>query len=182
MAKLGGTTRILGLFVVLCASWPALAQGMDPSTEPVPEFNFAGRPVAVIVDTTLFDDGTAQLDAVEVSNVPAQPFTAGPPLLQVSYYDDTGGLIALWNTWDPRWVFDETGTGGETRNLESPADGVFHIPLSFALTRVEIVDLSTDEVLLDVDVSTEVTDFCAANPGHVSCTLETFFYDGFESP
>lgn len=168
--------------VTLVMAGPAIAQGTDPATEPQPQFDFAGQPVAVILNVTLTDIGDAQLDGVDVSNVPAPSYVADPPLLQISYFDSDDDLLGLNNAWDPRWVFQETDTGGEQQLVESPADGVFFIPLSPDLVRVVITDLATEQVLLDADVSVDVQGFCTDNPDHVSCATDEFFDDGFESP
>lgn len=171
--------HLLAGAAILFFAVPAPAQETDPSVAAQPQFDFADQPVAVIIRATLTDIVPAQLDGVEVSNVPAPSYIADPPLLQIAYFTSDDGLLGLNNTWDPRWIFQETDTGGEQQQIETPADGVFLIPLTRDLARVIITDLATDEVLLDVDVSAEVQGFCTEDPDSESCK-STIFEDRFE--
>lgn len=163
----------------LFLAFPAPAQETDPSVAPQPQFDFADQPVAVIIRATLTDTAPAQLDGVEVSNVPAPSYVADPPLLQIAYFTSDDSLLGLNNAWDPRWIFQETDTGGEQQQVETPADGVFFIPLTLDLTRVIITELATDDVLLDVDVSAQVQTFCTDDPDNESCK-GIVFHDRFE--
>ena len=170
--------KVAALVGFLSIVTPAIGQGTDPSTLPQPQFDFANRPVAVMISATLTDIGSTQLDAIEVSNVPAQTYVADPPLLEISYFTADDELLGRNNAWDPRWTFQHTDTG-EVQQIDSPARGVFFVPLSRQLARVIIKDLVTSEPLLDVDVSNTVQSYCDTNPLRVSC-LSRVFFDSFE--
>lgn len=152
------------------------AQEMDPATQPLPSADFANPGRGVVVKVLLDADGTAQHLGSLVSNVPPRGHAGDPPLLWVEWGTASGALLGAHNSWDPRWEFEETSTGGERKNDLAQADGAFAVPFHPNLSWVRISDQRTSQELITVDVSVEVQAFCDSQVEE----CDEVFWDGFE--
>lgn len=167
----------------IACSMTALAQGTDPSVEPLPDPGFANPGRALVVQVQLDGNGGAVALGSVVSAVPGRAHTGDPPLLRVTWRDAAGNMLGAHNAWDPRWEFEHTATGGERRNLLASIETGFDVPFSPAIASVTIRDLQAGQDLLTVDVSATVEAFCTSTPAACQQGIgEQIFADGFEAP
>jgi hypothetical protein len=157
-----------GMALALIAQ-PVWAQ-VDPSTEPLPNFddilNDTRR--ALVVETLIRSDGTAESGQILVSESPPRSNIGNPPLLLVEWFDAKGNLLGDMNDWDPRWEFQQTETGEQLVVLPEGL-GAFIIPFSHQIASVKIHDQEAALELLVVGVSDIVTEFCTQNPNDINC-------------
>ena len=120
--------------------------------------------------------GAAELVDVTISEVPPRTNIGDPPQMRVESLDTDGSVIGARNAWDPLWTFVETETGdGEVLEVLEQALGVFEVPFDAAIGTIRILrqspeDDGEDMLLISVDVSTAVADYCAENPSASGCS------------
>ena len=174
--------RIIAATGVLVAFADTAAAQDDPSEQPIPSFDTITSEArrALVLEALIRDDGTAGPPTLLISNSPPGTHVGDPPHLAVEWFDAENRLIDRYNAWSPRWHFAETETG-ERLDMQSEATGSFDMLLTPDIKRVIVTDLDSGTTLMDLDVSTTVTDFCESNPEDINCAAPAILLiDGFE--
>ncbi|TDG11376.1 hypothetical protein E2F43_18490 [Seongchinamella unica] len=154
----------------------------DPSTSPVPNISelILDSRRGIYIELSVFADGSTQLLGSGVTDLPPGATDDDPPLLLLQFLDASGQIIGVQNGWDPRYEYEQTGTG-EQVVLLAEGIGRFQVPFDHRITHIRFLDqqLATPLELVDVDVSDLVQAFCLGNPADDNCTgFETEDRDG----
>ncbi len=152
------------------ASLPTSATVVDdtnPATAPQPQYDYSDTSKSFLVDLQ-FGATSATLVQAAVGNERAYSHLGDPALLRVSLTDDDGVAAGAFNSWDPRWVFDETPGGGE-RLIVRPEPGTVIFPFDGDLATMLVHDQRAGTDLATVDLRPTVREFCTAHPDDPEC-------------
>jgi hypothetical protein len=155
-------------FVV--ASLPTSATVVDdtnPATAPQPEYDYSDTSKSFLVDLE-FGATSASLVQARVGNERSYSHLGDPALLRVSLTDDDGAAAGAFDSWDPRWVFDEAAGGGE-RLIVRPGQGTITTAFDGDVAVMLVRDQQAGTDLATVDLRPAVRAFCAAHPDDAEC-------------
>ena len=159
---------LLAVLTMLLSS-VTVGQEVAPSDQSLPDID------AIVSDTrralvleVLVESGVASLVDSFVSMTPPAGYRGAPAQLRLRWFDGADLRIGTRNGWDPRWQY-ERGEDGERRVLLDSAVGAFAIPFSSDIARVEVTEVVSGLVLLDVNVSDTVLAYCVTHPDDPNC-------------
>lgn len=152
------------------ASLPTSARVIDdtnPATAPQPEYDYSDPSKSFLVDLQ-FGATSATLVQARVGNERSYSHLGDPSLLRVSLTDDDGVAAGAFNSWDPRWVFDEAPGGGE-RLIVRPGPGTITTAFDGDVATMLVHDQQAGTDLVTVDLRPAVREFCTAHPDDAEC-------------
>ncbi len=167
LAFLGTITAGTLLFAAVTGPGSQAAVGDDPATAPIPTYDYDDPAKAFVVDLQVDATGASLVRALVVKQRPHSTL-GDPAMIRLALRDEDGGAAGHVDTWDPRWHFEETATGGERMRVR-PARGSFSVPFDPDAGSLVVRDLQADRELLTVDLGPAVHDFCVANPADPDC-------------
>lgn len=147
------------------ASLPTSATVVDdtnPATAPQPEYDYSDTSKSFLVDLQFGVTSATPVQA-RVGNERSYSHLGDPSLLRVSLTDDDGVAAGAFNSWDPRWVFDEASGGGE-RLIVRPGPGTITTAFDGDVATMLVHDQRAGTDLATVDLRPAVREFCTAHP------------------
>lgn len=159
--------------VLLLIAGQAAGQSIDPTEAPLPTFEdvLADDRRALVIEATVFADGSTQFQQAFVSDTPPGTHVADPEHILIEWLNSEDVVLGSRNAWDPRWEFQSIGVN-EHKVILGEALGSFDIPFRPDITRVMVTDQQTEQLLLDVDVGAVVEQFCIDFPTDPACELQ----------
>lgn len=145
------------------------APGDDPSTDPIPELDFDDPAKSMVVRVVFNGREDADLTSASVVLGRARAHVGDPPLLSLELLDKNGVMVEQINAWHPLWAFVQNDDGSESRIILESASGQFVVPFSTDHRTMEVVDVALDQMVISVDLTEPIRDFCEANPDDPDC-------------
>jgi hypothetical protein len=156
--------------LALLPSGSASAQ-TDPGSLPIPLPGLDLSSKAVVVDLDFTGDTNTQMVSADVVFGRAAGKAGNPPLVRVELVDYRGQFLTGFDEWDPRWVFSEGASGGESLNVVPQAPGRFLIPFESDLQTIEVFNLREDQEVGSFDLGPAIREFCETNPSDPDCEV-----------
>ena len=152
---------------VLSGASGATSPDTDPATAPIPQYDTNDPGKAFVVELEFAASSATLVDAF-VSTQRSYSHLGDPPLLQLRLEDEDGNLVRTLSAWDPRWVFDETPSGGE-QLVVLPGPGTIFVFFDSDVGSMVVHDQQVDTTLVTVDLRPAVREFCLAEPDDPEC-------------
>lgn len=154
--------------VVAVAVVPGLATDHDdPVTAPQPVFDHGEDAQSFVILADL-STSPVTVPLVTVGPLRAYSHLGDPPLLQLTLRDHTGATQSQYNSWDPRWGFDEKAGGGE-RRVPRSGPGDLTAPFDPDAESMLVSDLRTGQDLVEIDLAPAIREYCEANLDDPDC-------------
>jgi len=144
--------------------------GDDPTTEPIPVFEFPDSAQSIVLRVLFNSPTDVELVDWEVSDWPAPARVGQPPHISVEVFDDVGGLLEQFNSWHPLWIEDFGDDDQRGTTFETSGEGRFIFPFYPDVGTVEISDIELGQELIQIDAQEIVVDYCRENAGDPTCT------------
>ncbi|MFC8680168.1 hypothetical protein ACFT30_01515 [Microbacterium ureisolvens] len=139
----------------------------DPVAAPIPEYDYDDTARSFVVEAD-FGATTATPTAVVVGMQRARTHIGDPALLELRLEGNAGDLVDSIDAWDPRWVFEETETGGERRVIR-PGPGILTVPFDADAETMVVNDLRAGTTLAEIDLAPAVRQYCLEHPEDAQC-------------
>ena len=143
--------------------------GDDPTTEPIPVFEFPDSAQSIVLRVLFNSPTDVELVDWEVSDWPAPARVGQPPHISVEVFDDVGGLLEQFNSWHPLWTEDFGDDDQRGTTFETSGEGRFIFPFYPDVGTVEITDIELGQELIQIDAQQIVVDYCRENEGDPGC-------------
>jgi hypothetical protein len=150
----------------------AMAQPVDPTTDPFPVFDTDDPTKSIDIRLRFRDRFDATVDSVSVVRERPRARAADPPLLHVDVVDVNGVTVEAFNAWHPQWEFVEktdTPDGGESLVLRSNAVGSLLFFFQGAAAEARVTDVPTGTRVATVNLTPETHAFCRSDPDDPEC-------------
>jgi len=157
----------LALGLVAKNSSATIDQNADPRIAAQPRYDYDDPSKSFVVD---LDFGATSATTVGATVVPQRSYShlGDPPLLLISLKNSKGAVLTTFNSWDPRWTFDETPSHGE-RMIMRPGRGTVVASFNGAAATMLVRDQQSGTDLGTVDLRPAVHSFCVAHPDDAEC-------------
>jgi hypothetical protein len=162
--------RAASIAAMIAGASIAVAQPVDPQTDPFPVLDFAEAHKTVSVQLSFVDRMTVVLLGGEVVTQPTHVRISDPPLLRVEVADLGGVMLEQFNAWHPQWAFEEDDFGRERRIIRTNVSGSFNFPFDPAAAEMIVTDNALNLTVATVDLLPITHDYCRENPGDLDCT------------
>ncbi|MEV4686111.1 hypothetical protein [Microbacterium sp. LWH3-1.2] len=139
----------------------------DPAAAPIPEYDYDDTARSFVVEAD-FGPTTATPTSVVVGMQRSRTHLGDPALLELRLEGHAGDVLDAIHAWDPRWVFEETETGGE-RRVVRPGAGLLTVPFDADAETMVVHDVRAGTTLAEVDLAPAVREYCLAHPDDAQC-------------
>jgi hypothetical protein len=168
LATIVGATVIASALAVSLMVGTGLASGSgDPTTAPIPQYDYADNAKSFVVLVDLSTNPPA-ITRVSVGKQRADARAGDPPLLRLRLLDEKGMIRSVRNSWDPRWRFEQGPLGKERVRLV-PGMADFTIPFDADAEAMVVQDRRAGTDLVTIDLATAIRQYCISNPTDSDC-------------
>lgn len=138
----------------------------NPATAPIPGYDYDDPSRSFVVEADFGTNGAAVTD-VSVGMGRSRSHLGDPSLLELRLRDAGGTVFERIDSWDPRWVFEETA-GGERMEIR-PGPGLLITPFDADAESMVVYDVRAGEPLTTVDLAPAIREYCLDHPEDAQC-------------
>lgn len=149
------------------AADPGPFSNTDPAAAPIPTYDYDDPSRAFVVEADFGMNGATVTD-VSVGMGRSRSHLGDPSLLELRLRSATNAPLGSIDAWDPRWVFEETASGGERMEIR-PGPGMLITPFDADAESMVVYDVQAAQPLTTVDLAPAIRDYCLEHPEDAQC-------------